>query len=186
MFTWWEQQQLYVVVVYGTIAARLQVSLCSNTTPCRWRWVVSFMLRPLYWRRALAVVSSGGWLVCTPWRENNSLSLPEMESQPSSPYPLKFTELMLMVLRHNRWFGWSTILQIWTLVFWVVTPCEFVGRYQSFAVLFRLQLREWVSEDGDCMFLRNVGIFMSTRRYKPEDQHRYLHRREIFTSHTDL
>jgi hypothetical protein len=41
------------------------------------------------------------------------------------------------------------------LAFWVVTPCGLVGRYQ-----------------------RLGGIW----RYNPEDQHRYLHRRENLRS----
>jgi hypothetical protein len=54
------------------------------------------------------------------------------------------------------------------LVFWVVTPCGLVGRYQRFGETYCLLLQG----------LTFVSTCKSTRRYNPEDQHRYLHRRE--------
>jgi hypothetical protein len=39
-------------------------------------------------------------------------------------------------------------------------------------------------EDGDCLFLRNVGIYLQvpTRRYNLKDQHRHLYRRQNLRS----
>jgi hypothetical protein len=38
------------------------------------------------------------------------------------------------------------------------------------------------AEDGGSIFLRNAGIY--GRLYYPKEQHRHLHRRENFKSHT--
>jgi hypothetical protein len=66
-----------------------------------------------------------------------------------------------------------TAVKMSMLVFWVVTPCGLVGRYSTnvseeyTASIFRV-------EDGGIMFLRNVGTtYKFTRRYNPENQHRY-------------
>jgi hypothetical protein len=44
-------------------------------------------------------------------------------------------------------------LMMSVLVFWVVKPCGLVGRYQRFEGTFS-------PEDGDSIFLRNVGIYL--------------------------
>jgi hypothetical protein len=48
------------------------------------------------------------------------------------------------------------------LFFWMVTPCKRVGRYQRFrettVCIFRVSIVS--PEDGDSMFLRNVGIYL--------------------------
>jgi hypothetical protein len=44
------------------------------------------------------------------------------------------------------------------LIFWVVTLCGLVGRYQSFGGTRCLHFS--FNEDGSIMFLRNVGIYL--------------------------
>jgi hypothetical protein len=53
-----------------------------------------------------------------------------------------------------------TAVKVSMFVFWVITSCGLVRRYESF---------------GGSMFLRNVGTYKSTRRYYPEDQHRQVY-----------
>jgi hypothetical protein len=50
------------------------------------------------------------------------------------------------------------------LLFWVVTPCGIVGRYQRFGWTCCLHLQPssviFRTEDGDSVFLRNFGIYL--------------------------
>jgi hypothetical protein len=60
------------------------------------------------------------------------------------------------------------------LIFWVVTLCGFVDIYQRFGGTYRLHLQHLSTKYGHSTFLRNLGISTkSTRRYNPEDHHRY-------------
>jgi hypothetical protein len=48
-------------------------------------------------------------------------------------------------------------------------PCAFVGRYQHFRETYCLL---FMAEDGDSMFLQNVGICLQVWTVlQPEDQH---------------
>jgi hypothetical protein len=47
------------------------------------------------------------------------------------------------------------------LVFWVVSPCGFVGRYQHFGEIYCLHHQHFIPEDGGSMFLQNA-----TKHYK--------------------
>jgi hypothetical protein len=47
-----------------------------------------------------------------------------------------------------------TAVKVSTLVFWVVTPCGLVDRYQHFIGTY------FSPEDGGSMLLRNVGIYL--------------------------
>jgi hypothetical protein len=72
------------------------------------------------------------------------------------------------------------------LVFWVVTPCGLVGRYQCFEVTYYLPLQGWSHFDGgNCFSETLLSTCKSTRRYYPEDQHPHLHRRENHKSECD-
>jgi hypothetical protein len=53
------------------------------------------------------------------------------------------------------WFEVLKAMEMSMFVFWVVRPHELVGRYQRFGEIYCLRLQ---GEDGDNMFLRNVGI----------------------------
>jgi hypothetical protein len=71
-------------------------------------------------------------------------------------------------------------LNLSMLVFWVVTPYILVvGRYQTYCTVSTLR-----AEDGDSMFLRNVGIYLQVctalQHRRPTST---LHRRENFKSH---
>jgi hypothetical protein len=46
------------------------------------------------------------------------------------------------------------MIYVSVLVFWVVTPCGLVGRYQRFGGTYSVLC----PEDGGSMFFRNVGI----------------------------
>jgi hypothetical protein len=61
------------------------------------------------------------------------------------------------------------------LFLWVVTPCGLVCGYKRFGGL-RIE--------AVCPSETLVSTYESTRRYKPEDQHRHPHRRESLRSHT--
>jgi hypothetical protein len=56
-----------------------------------------------------------------------------------------------------------------SVLFWVVTPYRFVGSFQRFGGTYCL-------EDGDNMFLRNVGIYL---RVFTASQHRAYRRHNI-------
>jgi hypothetical protein len=64
----------------------------------------------------------------------------------------------------KKYLNWTGLV-----VFWVVTPCGLTGGYQRFEgpYRFHLHLEETL-----------VTTYKTTLRYNPEDQHRYLHRRE--------
>jgi hypothetical protein len=54
-----------------------------------------------------------------------------------------------------------------SMVFWVVTPCGLVGRYQRFGDTYCLHLQGWsdrlyivLSSQRGTIFLRNVGIYL--------------------------
>jgi hypothetical protein len=73
-----------------------------------------------------------------------------------NPYILAAPVYSLALMRSEV----LTAVKMLMLVFWVVTLCVIVGRYQRF---------------GGTRCLRNVGITgKSTRRYNREDQYRQL------------
>jgi hypothetical protein len=61
-------------------------------------------------------------------------------------------EIREVTIRDMR-FEVLTAVKMPMLVFWVATPCGFLGRYQRFGDIYYLS-----HEDGDSMFLRYVGI----------------------------
>jgi hypothetical protein len=65
----------------------------------------------------------------------------------------------LFILKHSRHKRLQVLMavKIKTLVFWVVTPCRLVGRYQNFGGTYCLHLSP---EDEGSMFFRNVGIYL--------------------------
>jgi hypothetical protein len=72
-------------------------------------------------------------------------------------------------------FSQKYLENISMFLFWVVTPCGLVGRYQRFGET------GFSPEHGDSMLLRNVGIsHESTRRHR---QHRNLRCCENLKSH---
>jgi hypothetical protein len=71
-----------------------------------------------------------------------------------------------------------TAVKMSMLVFWVVTPCGLVGRYQRFRGTYCLLLQGFLSPSSApkmealCFSETLVSTFKSTRRYYLEDQHR--------------
>jgi hypothetical protein len=64
-------------------------------------------------------------------------------------------------MRHVR-FEVFTAVTIMMMLFWVLAPCGLVGRRQLFGETYCLHLQDFSPEDGDSMFIRNVGIYFST------------------------
>jgi hypothetical protein len=63
-------------------------------------------------------------------------------------------------------------------VFWVMTPCGFVGGYQGFGRTYRLHLN-LNPEDGGDKFLRNVGNNLQVHMASQDKYHnQHLHCRE--------
>jgi hypothetical protein len=56
-------------------------------------------------------------------------------------------------------FGVLTAVRITIMLFWVVTPCRLVGRYESFGETYFLHLNGLRSEHGD-MEMKTVAIFL--------------------------
>jgi hypothetical protein len=62
-----------------------------------------------------------------------------------------------------EWVGiWKEDRSMTISLFWAVTQCGLIGRYQRFG-----EARETM-----------VSTYESTQRHSPEEQHRHLHRRE--------
>jgi hypothetical protein len=80
---------------------------------------------------------------------------------------LNYVILLIIILRkENR-------LRVLMLIFWAVTPCGLVDRYQR----FRAEV------EAVCFSETLVSTYKSTRRHN-SDEHRHLHGRENIRPHT--
>jgi hypothetical protein len=116
------------------------------------------------------VTSSLNWLSLSPTEvcsgaldslERTGLGLPKYVWSTPSKSPQVQTRIMIFVKYKPMRFDVLTAVKMSMLVFWVVTPCGLVGRYQRFGGTYCLYLQDW-SEDGGRTFLRNVGIYPQT------------------------
>jgi hypothetical protein len=65
------------------------------------------------------------------------------------------------------------VVEIWIVVFWVVTPCSIVGGYQPFRRTYRLHFKKFYfyTKDGGDRFLRNVGNYLQDNTtHNPEEK----------------
>jgi hypothetical protein len=70
------------------------------------------------------------------------------------------------------------------LVFWVVTPSGFVGRYQNFGETYCFIFSPEEEEVRSSETL--ISAYKSTRRHNSKDQHRRLQGRDNLKSHTKV
>jgi hypothetical protein len=126
---------------------------------------------------------------------------------------VKALQPFFLLVGKNIWFDslvvgicqtviiWASDQYVSMLVFWVVTPCGFIGRYQCSGGTYCLHFQRWrwrqyVSpklgiyiwvhrdEDEDSMFLWNITYLLpsSPHGITPQNNNIHLHRCENFKS----